>query len=105
MASAGVHNTVNGHNNTLTSDSYKSASQNVTTGDGNSTTAGDMLVNSPTDNCADGNCGEEGGSAGTEGEASTGVGACIQNPPAGYQGSTPLYSPGCSCNSHFSGKC
>jgi hypothetical protein len=101
MASAGVHNTVNGHNNALTSDSYKSASQNTTTGNNNSTTAGDMAINSPTDNCADGNCEEEGGSAGTQGEASTGVDQCLQNPPAGNVNGTSLYSPGCSCKSHF----
>jgi hypothetical protein len=70
-----------------------------------------MLVNSPTDNCADGNCDEEGnagteGNTGTEGDASTGLIQCIQNPPAGYtENSYPLYSHGCSCKSHFAGKC
>jgi hypothetical protein len=80
------------------------------TGDGNSVTSGDLNLS----NCADGNCeeGEEGeagteGGAGTEGEASTGMLQCIQNPPAGYRpsDSLPLYTPTCSCKSHFAGKC
>jgi hypothetical protein len=41
---------------------------------------------------------------GVEGEAGiTGGGAdsCNANPPAGYQNGKPLFSPGCSCKSHF----
>jgi len=31
---------------------------------------------------------------------------CIDNPPAGYSDAgTPLFSPGCSCNSHARGNC
>jgi hypothetical protein len=109
MNAAGTHNIVSGEGNSIVNDSYKSASQNSMTGDGNSVSAGDMNANSPVDNCADGNCeGEAGteGGAGTEGEASTGILQCIQNPPAGYNSnSIPLYTPTCSCKSHFAGKC
>ena len=34
------------------------------------------------------------------------VDACYSHPPAGYNANgTPLYAPGCSCVSHYSGKC
>jgi hypothetical protein len=109
LNAAGTHNIVSGEGNTVTNDSYKAGSQNTTTGDNNAITAGSVTANSPTDNCADGSCGEEGGeggSAGAEGEASTGLLQCIQNPPGGYgANSMPLYSPTCSCKSHFAGKC
>jgi len=110
MNAAGVHNSITGDSNTITSDSYKTASQNKM-GDSNTVSSGDMLVGDQ-DNCADGTCGEE-GEAGAEGqangngdEASTGFGQCIQNPPAGYGNNhIPLYTPTCSCKSHFAGKC
>jgi hypothetical protein len=110
MNAAGTHNIVSGEGNSIVNDSYKSGSQNTMTGDGNSVTSGDLNLS----NCADGNCeeGEEGeagteGGAGTEGEASTGLLQCIQSPPAGYRpsDSLPLYTPTCSCKSHFAGKC
>jgi hypothetical protein len=63
-------------------------------GDGNSNT---QYV-CPT--CDDGTAPEE-GEAGITG----GLDACSINPPSGWRGSTPLYSPNCSCASHFAGKC
>jgi len=47
--------------------------------------------------CEDGT----GGEAGIEG----GLDTCKTNPPAGYKGSTPLWSKDCSCSSHYSGSC
>jgi hypothetical protein len=114
MNAAGTHNIVSGDGNSVINDSYKSGSQNTMTGDGNSVTSGNLNIN----NCADGSCeeGEEGeagitGEAGAESttsdEASTGLLQCIQSPPAGYRpsDSLPLYTPTCSCKSHFAGKC
>jgi len=96
MAGAGVHNTISGHDNKVINDSYKSGSQNNTNGNNNSITGGTIDSSCPTGDCSET----------SEGEAGIqNVNECITNPPAGYQGSTPLYSPGCSCNSHFSGKC
>jgi hypothetical protein len=102
-------NSVSGKGNTINNNSFKTASDN-TMRDKNSISAGD--VNKDT-SCPDGSCeeGEEGesgaeGSAGAEGEASTGLLQCIQNPPGGYgSNSLPLYTPTCSCKSHFAGKC
>jgi len=51
-------------------------------------------------NCPDGVEGGD-GEAGITGD----VDSCNSNPPAGYQGSIPLYSPHCSCSSHYSGNC
>ena len=48
-------------------------------------------------------CTEEEG--GTGPETAGGLDACSINPPSGWRGSTPLYSPNCSCASHFAGKC
>jgi len=106
-----TNNNIDGQNNTLNHDSFKTASQNDIKGDGNSLTGGD--INNHTTDCPDGDCGgEEGteGDVGTQGtgdEASTGLLQCIQNPPAGYRSSDsiPLYTPSCSCKSHFAGKC
>jgi hypothetical protein len=109
MAAAGTHNIVSGHDNKIINDSYKSGSQNTTTGNNNAITAGSV-----TNSCDKGDCGEEGeggeggegGSAGAEGDASTGLQQCIQNPPGGYgPNNLPLYTPTCSCKSHFSGNC
>jgi hypothetical protein len=103
-------NNVSGKGNTINNNSFKTASDN-NMGDKNTISGGDVTKDT---SCPDGNCGEEGGEgeagaeggAGTEGEASTGILQCIQNPPAGYgSNSIPLYTPNCSCKSHFAGKC
>jgi len=110
MAGAGVHNTISGHDNKVVNDSYKSASQNTTTGNNNTMTGGNIDASCPTGDCSEVPEEGEGGEAGTQGtsgdEASTGILQCIQNPPGGYgSNSLPLYSSGCSCKSHFAGKC
>ena len=49
-------------------------------------------------------CTEEEGGAGTQ--ANSDYNSCIANPPGGYVGSRPQYTPTCSCHSHFiAGKC
>jgi hypothetical protein len=104
------NNTVSGKGNTINNNSFKTASDNNMRDD-NTISGGD--VNKDT-SCPDGSCEEgegdgegEAGTAGTEGEASTGLIQCIQNPHAGYRpsDSMPLYKPSCSCKSHFAGKC
>ena len=49
-------------------------------------------------------CTEEEGGVGTQ--TSGDYEACLANPPGGYVGTRPQYTPTCSCHSHFiAGKC
>jgi len=68
------------------------------------TTDIDNSIDNSTDNsenCADGNCDD--GGAGITGEFN--LEECMNNPPSGWSGTTPLWTPTCSCGSHATGSC
>jgi hypothetical protein len=94
---AGSYNTVSGDaaiegTNTSTSSVDNSTDNSIDNSDNS-------------DNCADGNCDDDGAGATGDGSTSFDLDSCLANPPAGISGSTPLWTPTCSCHSHSIGSC